>query len=358
MPFIQNTLVNLVPHHTQTSWCIQESNSLFRCGIYYYHTPMTQIDIILPYFKGSKFIEDQLKSISENDLPSDLKFKILIIDDSACNNEHEILTRICSKYSCIEILRNSNNIGVIKSIDHGLQHSTADYVMLCDQDDYWLSQKIWESFQEIRKIEKEEACLVFTDLKIVNEKLNIIHESMFQRYGYEPAKLRNGLIYRNIVTGCTIILNRKLIELTTPFPENVLMHDHWLALCATYGGQIGYLRNQTILYRQHANNQIGARYQSVYERIRNFKKLLEIKVQDLKLKSQQALNLHMRLRTKTELNDPSIYRIGNALQLNDYVDFIELIHGKFFQYGVKKNLLLGLSFLLILVSKKLNFKSN
>jgi hypothetical protein len=39
----------------------------------------------------------------------------------------------------------------------------------------------------------------------------------------------------------------------------MVMHDWWLGLLAAAFGKIGYLEEQTILYRQHGKNEIGAR---------------------------------------------------------------------------------------------------
>ena len=37
------------------------------------------------------------------------------------------------------------------------------------------------------------------------------------------------------------MVNRKCIDLALPFPAEVIMHDWWLALIASYLGEISYI---------------------------------------------------------------------------------------------------------------------
>ena len=65
------------------------------------------------------------------------------------------------------------------------------------------------------------------------------------------------LLVQNFVTGCTTVINRPLLRAAVPLPL-VVMHDWWLALCAGALGQLLYLAEPTVLYRQHARNTLGA----------------------------------------------------------------------------------------------------
>jgi hypothetical protein len=55
-----------------------------------------------------------------------------------------------------------------------------------------------------------------------------------------------------------MLANRRLLELAVPVPREMVMHDWWLGLLAITCGRILYDDVPTVLYRQHANNEIGA----------------------------------------------------------------------------------------------------
>jgi hypothetical protein len=62
---------------------------------------------------------------------------------------------------------------------------------------------------------------------------------------------------QNFVTGCAVLINRRLLEFATPIPDAIILHDWWLALCAAACGRIGYIDEPLVQYRQHSRNQIG-----------------------------------------------------------------------------------------------------
>ena len=65
------------------------------------------------------------------------------------------------------------------------------------------------------------------------------------------------LIVQNNVTGCTILMNRHLRE-KIRIPQPMFMYDWWIALTASAFGEISYLNDATVMYRQHQQNAVGA----------------------------------------------------------------------------------------------------
>ena len=80
----------------------------------------------------------------------------------------------------------------------------------------------------------------------------------FQKINPRISKFHN-LLIQNAITGCTVMINRKLAQMCLPIPDKAIMHDWWIGLVATQFGKIGYLDEVTIKYRQHASNTIGAK---------------------------------------------------------------------------------------------------
>lgn len=67
------------------------------------------------------------------------------------------------------------------------------------------------------------------------------------------------LVTQNTVTGCTVMVNRALVDMVRGPFDAVVMHDWWLAMIASAFGAIGFVDTPTVLYRQHEDNAVGAR---------------------------------------------------------------------------------------------------
>jgi len=74
-----------------------------------------------------------------------------------------------------------------------------------------------------------------------------------------PGKIGFGnALVENICIGCTIVLNRKAIDLICQnLPARVLVHDWWCYLVLSCFGEIVFDRDVHIKYRQHGNNAFG-----------------------------------------------------------------------------------------------------
>ena len=139
-----------------------------------------------------------------------------------------------------------------------------DYVMFSDQDDIWLPNKIEITLNKLKNMEKTYGkatpLLCHTDLKVVDKDLNAIHPSFYkmQKFDISKTTLSRALV-QNIVTGCTTMINKPLLDLATGTNnDNIIMHDWWLFLIASAFGKIDAVTTPTILYRQHDKNQVGA----------------------------------------------------------------------------------------------------
>ena len=221
------------------------------------------ISILLASFNGEKYIADQIDSLLCQTFQD---FKLYICDDCSTDGTYHIATEYEKKHpERIYASQNKENTGGAKHnfLQMMIEHKD-DYVMLCDQDDVWIPDKIEITLVKMKETEHEfgtdTPILVHTDLRVVSEKLEPISPSFkaAMNANYGKTKLRNQII-QNTLTGCTAMYNRALADLITDTPKFMVMHDWWLILTASAFGQIASIDEQTVLYRQHGDNEIGAK---------------------------------------------------------------------------------------------------
>ncbi len=95
-----------------------------------------------------------------------------------------------------------------------MQASAAEYVCFADQDDVWLPHKVSLTLSAMQRLEerygRETPLLVFTDLRVVDERLRMLHRSFWRRAGLRAENIHRleRVLGENVVTGCTAMMNR------------------------------------------------------------------------------------------------------------------------------------------------------
>ncbi len=239
------------------------------------------IAILLAAYNGEKYIKAQLLSILGQIKHIEEECVIYVHDDGSTDRTMEIVEELKDQHpESINILGGPSQGGSTKNFMFMLNSVEADYYMFSDQDDIWLDHKIKREFDEISRLEKEKgvdsAILVFSDMKVVDESLQVIDESFYDYSNLNPHRTRlNELILENVVSGCCMMFNRKLRDLALKFSDisKIKWHDWWITEVAASldisKGSIIYIDEPLMLYRQHSDNSVGAVEDVSSERIKN-----------------------------------------------------------------------------------------
>jgi glycosyltransferase involved in cell wall biosynthesis len=225
----------------------------------------TEIGILLASYNGERFISDQLNSLLAQTY---IHWQLFIRDDGSTDKTVSIINKYIEKDKRIHLLTdNQNNLGSCENFATllNITRGQFQYIMFCDQDDFWLPAKIEETILYMKQVEeqqeKENAVLVYTNFSYADIHLKTIPS----RINFQTTKLSNlsfaHLLAQNPAYGCTMMLNRQLADLVKHIPVQAENHDYWTALVASALGKIVYLNKPTVLYRQHDNN-ISTNYNS------------------------------------------------------------------------------------------------
>lgn len=223
------------------------------------------IGILLATYNGGRYINQLLASIRSQ---SHTDFRLYVRDDGSTDDTVDIVTRASRQDDRIRIVDDGRgNQRVVQNFARLMEHALADGCLatfFSDQDDVWHSDKVETGVRELKRMEAQHGTtapiLVHSDLEVVDSELKPLHPSFIQFSGItnnleQPLQT---LLVQNFVTGCTMLANRPLLEAALPIPKEAVMHDWWLALCAASLGEISFLDQPTIKYRQHEDNQVGA----------------------------------------------------------------------------------------------------
>ncbi|HGI9104283.1 TPA: glycosyltransferase family 2 protein [Streptococcus agalactiae] len=216
-----------------------------------------KVNILMATYNGGKFLAQQIESIQKQTFK---EWNLLIRDDGSSDKTCDIIRNFTAKDSRIRFINENehHNLGVIKSFFTLVNYEVADFYFFSDQDDVWLPEKLSVSLEAAKHKASDVPLLVYTDLKVVNQELNILQDSMIRAQSHHANTTLLPELTENTVTGGTMMINHALAEKWFT-PNDILMHDWFLALLAASLGEIIYLDLPTQLYRQHDNNVLGAR---------------------------------------------------------------------------------------------------
>ena len=152
--------------------------------------------------------------------------------------------------------------GCVNSFAELLAATTAPYVALADQDDLWDPTKLANSLEMLLAAEacaarlgKPQPLLVHSDARLIDAFGQPLYASWWRRQGLAPPPRDLWhLAARNRVMGCTALLNRALLELALPIPQQVVLHDWWLALVAQRAHGLLQLPQAKLSHRFHGAN--------------------------------------------------------------------------------------------------------
>lgn len=326
------------------------------------------IDIALATYQGERFLSDQISSILNQ---SHQNIHLWIRDDGSKDNTLALLYQKKQEHpDKITLLPSNTNLGIPGNFSTLLESTTADYIMLSDQDDVWLPEKIATTLHRMHEMEKQygksHPLLVHTDLHVVDQSLNQIHPSFWTYTQLFPQKGHplHRLLMQNVVTGCTVMMNRALLNLALPIPSECVMHDWWIGVVAAALGHIGIVNEPTLLYRQHNSNILGAQQ---YNLISYVKKIVSSPNEQMKkalttLDKQKCQANQIIKRYHQQLTASQLELLSRFCELDPHRRLRSLfwiLKYRFFKQNVTRTLLtfcLFMPFVSLLGKKRINSK--
>lgn len=206
------------------------------------------ISVCIATYNGENFIRQQLMSIlpqlSEDD-------EIVISDDHSTDRTNEVISSVNDPR--IRLFTHDVTIEAKFTIDrstynfaNALSHAKGDIIFLCDQDDYWLPEKVQTMVSLLASSD-----LVMSDCLIGDETLNTTGQVYSDIRPFRTGTLTNFL--KSHYLGCCMAFKREVYQKALPFPKHGVAHDLWIGLTAERFFKIRYIKQPLMIYRRHSN---------------------------------------------------------------------------------------------------------
>lgn len=283
-------------------------------------------DILLSTYNGAKYLEEQLASIAAQEYAD---WHLIVRDDGSSDDTPNITEQFKKDNpGKVTILEGGTNIGVVSSYALLMSESDADYIFFCDQDDYWLKDKLKRQVEKLDEAEGEPA-LCICGLDVTDRTMSRSFGNFYELSGFDPENIKiNSLIIQNIAPGCCMGINKALKEIAEPVSSKAVMHDWWLMLAAFEFGKIIYMPDELMRYRRHESTvtQVNQGYKGLFARLSGYR-------HQIRRLSEQAASFHSRFSGRLKANDSDLIKdFGNIYSFGFLTRRLIL-----YKYGIKKN---------------------
>lgn len=228
--------------------------------------------LLLATYNGADFLPELLASLEAQ---TDPDFTVLMQDDGSSDKTPQLLRVQADKdprfVFASEQGKHLGPAGNFLSLIR--QSSSADALLLCDQDDIWEPDKIAvlraALGTAVSDYGADTPLLVHSDCSLIAVDGTPLAPSFFRHQGWDPkATSLAPLLVQNNVTGCTLIMNQPLARLVADHgrAKDLHMHDWFIALSAASFGRILFVDRPLTKYRQHGDNAVGASRKKLTDR--------------------------------------------------------------------------------------------
>lgn len=247
-----------------------------------------KVVIMMATYNGEKYIKEQIKSLQNQTFTN---WELYISDDSSTDKTVSILKQYQRTDQRIKkILINQKYHGAFANYFHLMhymkekQKNKFDYYFYCDQDDFWIKDKIYKQVLQMEKNKTKKPIFCYSDLEICDRNLKPQNDRMSNHICTQYVKNPfNEFFKEQYVWGTSMAHDYKLWNLM-PIPseetvKNNLPHDSYVAKFAALSADLIYLNIPTVLYRRTGDNVTGTPHvykgTMILKRLFNFKKNID-----------------------------------------------------------------------------------
>jgi glycosyltransferase involved in cell wall biosynthesis len=216
-----------------------------------------KISVAMTTYNGEAFVEEQIESIlRQTRLPDEL----VVSDDGSTDRTIDLIKKATTDCSFpVRIFRNARNVGPTRNFENAIREATGDIIFPCDQDDYWLPERVDVTASVFGK--SRDVVLTYCDAELADGELRPSGSTLFSsRPRLRIANEVTGaeaLVGAAFVQGMTIAFHRNFKPFALPFSDQCSW-DRWLSFLARAVGEVRAIDRPLVYYRRHGKNTAGA----------------------------------------------------------------------------------------------------
>ena len=210
---------------------------------------LPRVSAIVLTHQFERYIAQSIESVLAQDYPAEL-LEAIVIDDGSTDGTREAIKPYLDRVRYVY----KDNGGLISAVNRGFAEATGELIALQSGDDLWVPGKLASQVEIMRA--RPQVGLVYGDMEVVDDELNVLHPSFWRKEAIEPRRGRplGRLVRANFVSGGTMLVRSALRERFHPLPPHAGWEDWWIAVRVAEVAELDYVERPLLRYRQHGAN--------------------------------------------------------------------------------------------------------
>lgn len=206
------------------------------------------ISVIIPVYNGGKWLAKALASVEEQ---QDGSIEIIVIDDGSTDRSPEIAEQAKLTFKNMKLLRNEHNLGIVASLNRGLDAARGRYIARMDSDDVCRPTRFV----------KQLAFLERTGVDLCGSWFTEFGQGLARtvRWPHQESALRAAMLFQNTICHPTLMARREVFEHFRYREEYRLAEDYDLFARASAKFRIANIPEVLLRYRRHAQQATQAK---------------------------------------------------------------------------------------------------
>jgi cellulose synthase/poly-beta-1,6-N-acetylglucosamine synthase-like glycosyltransferase len=177
------------------------------------------VSIVVPMFNEGNGIYQTVKSLLELDYPQE-KLNIIVVDDCSTDDSHAWATKASRDFGNVTVLKNPQNMGKRRSINHAVRRAKSEIIVSVDSDVVVHPRAVREL---VARFVKPEIAAVGGRVHVINRHENWLTKMQAIKYffGYEYLK-NTERAFQSVMclSGCLTAYRREVLMELEPILEN------------------------------------------------------------------------------------------------------------------------------------------
>ncbi len=203
------------------------------------------ISVLMPAYNAERYLREAISSVLQQRFSN---YELLVINDGSTDNTAGIARSFHDPR--IRIVENERNLGLIETLNRGIEEARGQYIARLDADDITLAGRFEAQLKVLSQ--DPQAVMATGWAQVIDTQGRLKYTA---RWNFSPEALYYLLHFRNCITHSSVMIRKKALQQVGPY-SSAAQHAEDFELWGRLSrvGRIIHLRRAVVRWREHCDS--------------------------------------------------------------------------------------------------------